>query len=80
MRVEDQDTLVQKLKEAKEELFNLRFQAATAAPGTSPRPRSVRTRPSPPHSPRPPHGPATTAGTPTPPPPWSEPPASPPTP
>ena len=29
LRVEDQDTLVQKLKEAKEELFNLRFQAAT---------------------------------------------------
>ena len=29
LRVEDQDTLVKKLKEAKEELFNLRFQAAT---------------------------------------------------
>ncbi|MBB4913887.1 50S ribosomal protein L29 [Streptosporangium saharense] len=42
LRVEDQDTLVQKLKEAKEELFNLRFQAATGQLESHGRLRAVR--------------------------------------
>jgi large subunit ribosomal protein L29 len=41
-RVEDQDTLVQKLKEAKEELFNLRFQSATGQLESHGRLRAVR--------------------------------------
>jgi large subunit ribosomal protein L29 len=40
--VEDQDTLVQKLKEAKEELFNLRFQSATGQLESHGRLRAVR--------------------------------------
>ncbi|TMR91958.1 50S ribosomal protein L29 [Nonomuraea basaltis] len=42
LRVEDQDTLAQKLKEAKEELFNLRFQAATGQLESHGRLRAVR--------------------------------------
>lgn len=42
LRVEDQDTLVTKLKEAKEELFNLRFQAATGQLESHGRLRAVR--------------------------------------
>ncbi|MFC4057719.1 50S ribosomal protein L29 [Planomonospora corallina] len=42
LRVEDQETLVQKLKEAKEELFNLRFQAATGQLESHGRLRAVR--------------------------------------
>ncbi|GAA3120942.1 50S ribosomal protein L29 [Nonomuraea wenchangensis] len=42
LRLEDQDTLVQKLKEAKEELFNLRFQAATGQLESHGRLRAVR--------------------------------------
>ncbi len=42
LRVEDQDTLVQKLKEAKEELFNLRFQSATGQLENHARLRAVR--------------------------------------
>ena len=42
LRVEDEDTLVQKLKEAKEELFNLRFQAATGQLESHGRLRSVK--------------------------------------
>ncbi|MBT2224249.1 50S ribosomal protein L29 [Nonomuraea sp. NPDC052129] len=42
LRVEDEDTLVQKLKEAKEELFNLRFQAATGQLESHGRLRAVR--------------------------------------
>ncbi|MET9067901.1 50S ribosomal protein L29 [Streptosporangium sandarakinum] len=42
LRAEDQDTLVQKLKEAKEELFNLRFQAATGQLESHGRLRAVR--------------------------------------
>ncbi|AWS48153.1 MULTISPECIES: 50S ribosomal protein L29 [Streptosporangium] len=42
LRVEDQDTLVKKLKEAKEELFNLRFQAATGQLESHGRLRAVR--------------------------------------
>ncbi|MCC5579318.1 50S ribosomal protein L29 [Planotetraspora sp. A-T 1434] len=42
LRVEDQDVLVQKLKEAKEELFNLRFQAATGQLESHGRLRAVR--------------------------------------
>jgi large subunit ribosomal protein L29 len=42
LRVEDQDTLVQKLKEAKEELFNLRFQSATGQLESHGRLRAVR--------------------------------------
>ena len=42
LRVEDQDDLVQKLKEAKEELFNLRFQAATGQLESHGRLRAVR--------------------------------------
>ncbi|MEO3874853.1 50S ribosomal protein L29 [Nonomuraea sp. B12E4] len=42
LRVEDQDTLVRKLKEAKEELFNLRFQAATGQLESHGRLRAVR--------------------------------------
>jgi len=42
LRVEDQDTLVKKLKEAKEELFNLRFQAATGQFESHGRLRAVR--------------------------------------
>ena len=42
LRLEDQDTLVQKLKEAKEELFNLRFQAATGQLDNHGRLRLVR--------------------------------------
>jgi large subunit ribosomal protein L29 len=42
LRVEDQDALVQKLKEAKEELFNLRFQAATGQLESHGRLRAVR--------------------------------------
>ena len=40
--MEDQDTLVTKLKEAKEELFNLRFQAATGQLESHGRLRAVR--------------------------------------
>ncbi|GAA2644337.1 MULTISPECIES: 50S ribosomal protein L29 [Nonomuraea] len=42
LRLEDQDALVQKLKEAKEELFNLRFQAATGQLESHGRLRAVR--------------------------------------
>ncbi|MFC4590441.1 50S ribosomal protein L29 [Sphaerisporangium corydalis] len=42
LRVSDQDELVQKLKEAKEELFNLRFQAATGQLESHGRLRAVR--------------------------------------
>ncbi|WP_067175028.1 50S ribosomal protein L29 [Microtetraspora niveoalba] len=42
LRVEDQEVLVQKLKEAKEELFNLRFQAATGQLESHGRLRAVR--------------------------------------
>ncbi|MFC5832311.1 50S ribosomal protein L29 [Nonomuraea insulae] len=42
LRLEDEDTLVQKLKEAKEELFNLRFQAATGQLESHGRLRAVR--------------------------------------
>ncbi|ETK33168.1 50S ribosomal protein L29 [Microbispora sp. ATCC PTA-5024] len=42
LRVEDQDVLVQKLKEAKEELFNLRFQSATGQLESHGRLRAVR--------------------------------------
>jgi large subunit ribosomal protein L29 len=42
LRTEDQDALVQKLKEAKEELFNLRFQAATGQLESHGRLRAVR--------------------------------------
>ncbi|ADG87297.1 50S ribosomal protein L29 [Thermobispora bispora] len=42
LRLEDHDTLVQKLKEAKEELFNLRFQAATGQLQNTARLRAVR--------------------------------------
>ncbi|MFD1931319.1 MULTISPECIES: 50S ribosomal protein L29 [Nonomuraea] len=42
LRLEDQDTLVQKLKEAKEELFNLRFQSATGQLESHGRLRAVR--------------------------------------
>ncbi|GIH75893.1 50S ribosomal protein L29 [Planobispora longispora] len=42
LRAEDQDALVQKLKEAKEELFNLRFQAATGQLESHGRLRAVR--------------------------------------
>ncbi|MEV4296310.1 MULTISPECIES: 50S ribosomal protein L29 [Microbispora] len=42
LRVEDQEVLVQKLKEAKEELFNLRFQSATGQLESYGRLRAVR--------------------------------------
>lgn len=42
LREEDQDGLVTKLKEAKEELFNLRFQAATGQLESHGRLRAVR--------------------------------------
>ncbi|MEV0235806.1 50S ribosomal protein L29 [Nonomuraea sp. NPDC050786] len=42
LRVEDEETLVQKLREAKEELFNLRFQAATGQLESHGRLRAVR--------------------------------------
>ncbi|WP_062432017.1 50S ribosomal protein L29 [Herbidospora daliensis] len=42
LRVEDGEVLVQKLKEAKEELFNLRFQAATGQLESHGRLRAVR--------------------------------------
>ncbi|GAA0386713.1 50S ribosomal protein L29 [Acrocarpospora macrocephala] len=42
LRVEDQEALVQKLKEAKEELFNLRFQSATGQLESHGRLRAVR--------------------------------------
>lgn len=42
LRAEDQETLVRKLKEAKEELFNLRFQAATGQLESHGRLRAVR--------------------------------------
>ncbi|MEW9528944.1 50S ribosomal protein L29 [Microbispora sp. NPDC049125] len=42
LRVEDADVLVQKLKEAKEELFNLRFQSATGQLESYGRLREVR--------------------------------------
>ncbi|GAA4095620.1 50S ribosomal protein L29 [Nonomuraea sp. NPDC050663] len=42
LREEDQEGLVQKLKEAKEELFNLRFQAATGQLESHGRLRAVR--------------------------------------
>ncbi|GII75667.1 50S ribosomal protein L29 [Sphaerisporangium rufum] len=42
LRVSDQEELVQKLKEAKEELFNLRFQAATGQLESHGRLRAVR--------------------------------------
>ncbi|MBP2704868.1 50S ribosomal protein L29 [Microbispora sp. RL4-1S] len=42
LRIEDQDVLVQKLKEAKEELFNLRFQSATGQLESHGRLRAVR--------------------------------------
>ena len=42
LRLEDQDTLVQKLKEAKEELFNLRFQVATGQLDNNRRLQTVR--------------------------------------
>ncbi|MEV5890151.1 50S ribosomal protein L29 [Nonomuraea terrae] len=42
LRLEDEDTLVQKLKEAKEELFNLRFQSATGQLESHGRLRAVR--------------------------------------
>ncbi|GAA2865033.1 50S ribosomal protein L29 [Streptosporangium fragile] len=42
LRAEDQDALVTKLKEAKEELFNLRFQAATGQLENHGRLRAVR--------------------------------------
>ncbi|PZG16106.1 50S ribosomal protein L29 [Nonomuraea aridisoli] len=42
LRLEDEETLVQKLKEAKEELFNLRFQAATGQLESHGRLRAVR--------------------------------------
>ncbi|GHE39577.1 50S ribosomal protein L29 [Streptosporangium violaceochromogenes] len=42
LRAEDQETLVRKLKEAKEELFNLRFQAATGQLESHGRLRDVR--------------------------------------
>jgi large subunit ribosomal protein L29 len=42
LRLEDQDVLVQKLKEAKEELFNLRFQSATGQLESHGRLRAVR--------------------------------------
>ncbi|SDH52885.1 large subunit ribosomal protein L29 [Sinosporangium album] len=42
LRVQDRDELVAKLKEAKEELFNLRFQAATGQLESHGRLRAVR--------------------------------------
>lgn len=42
LRVEHQDELVTKLKEAKEELFNLRFQAATGQLESHGRLRAVK--------------------------------------
>ncbi|MEV4103605.1 50S ribosomal protein L29 [Nonomuraea sp. NPDC049649] len=42
LRLEDEEALVQKLKEAKEELFNLRFQAATGQLESHGRLRAVR--------------------------------------
>ncbi|GAA2858861.1 MULTISPECIES: 50S ribosomal protein L29 [Nonomuraea] len=42
LRLEDEETLVQKLKEAKEELFNLRFQSATGQLESHGRLRAVR--------------------------------------
>jgi large subunit ribosomal protein L29 len=42
LRTSDHDELVQKLKEAKEELFNLRFQAATGQLESHGRLRAVR--------------------------------------
>jgi large subunit ribosomal protein L29 len=42
LRVEDGEVLVQKLKEAKEELFNLRFQSATGQLESHGRLRAVR--------------------------------------
>jgi large subunit ribosomal protein L29 len=42
LRTSDQDELVQKLKEAKEELFNLRFQSATGQLESHGRLRAVR--------------------------------------
>ncbi|MET8142962.1 50S ribosomal protein L29 [Sphaerisporangium sp. NPDC005288] len=42
LRTSDQDELVTKLKEAKEELFNLRFQAATGQLESHGRLRAVR--------------------------------------
>ncbi|MCW2880484.1 MAG: ribosomal protein [Sphaerisporangium sp.] len=42
LRVFEQEELVQKLKEAKEELFNLRFQAATGQLESHGRLRAVR--------------------------------------
>lgn len=42
LRLEDEETLVQKLKEAKEELFNLRFQMATGQLDNNRRLRVVR--------------------------------------
>ncbi|MFG2077195.1 large subunit ribosomal protein L29 [Nonomuraea maritima] len=42
LRLEDEATLVQKLKEAKEELFNLRFQSATGQLESHGRLRAVR--------------------------------------
>ncbi|GII89424.1 50S ribosomal protein L29 [Sphaerisporangium siamense] len=42
LRTSDQEELVQKLKEAKEELFNLRFQAATGQLESHGRLRAVR--------------------------------------
>ena len=42
LRVEDQDTLVKKLKEAKEELFNLRFQVATGQLDNNKRLQTIR--------------------------------------
>ncbi|GAA1291114.1 MULTISPECIES: 50S ribosomal protein L29 [Planotetraspora] len=42
LRPEDQEVLVQKLKEAKEELFNLRFQSATGQLESHGRLRAVR--------------------------------------
>jgi large subunit ribosomal protein L29 len=42
LRLQDQEELVTKLKEAKEELFNLRFQAATGQLESHGRLRAVR--------------------------------------
>ncbi|GII90779.1 50S ribosomal protein L29 [Sinosporangium siamense] len=42
LRVQDRDELVAKLKEAKEELFNLRFQSATGQLESHGRLRAVR--------------------------------------
>ncbi|MBO3747173.1 50S ribosomal protein L29 [Streptosporangiaceae bacterium NEAU-GS5] len=42
LRLEDEEALVQKLKEAKEELFNLRFQSATGQLESHGRLRAVR--------------------------------------